>query len=219
MEAIKLKFDKKSLCLYLVTDRAWLKENALADQIESAVKSGVTFVQLREKKLSPAEFIKLAEKIKRVAAAYQIPFVINDNIEVAMAIDADGIHVGQKDMSAREVRKMIGDDKILGVSAQTVEQALAAERCGADYLGVGAVFGTDTKSDAQRVSFDTLNEITRKVRIPVVAIGGINETNILTLKGSQIEGVAVVSAILAQPDICAATRNLKKLAEALTKGG
>jgi thiamine-phosphate pyrophosphorylase len=212
-----LKIDKKSLCLYLVTDRTWLKDNSLADQIETAVKSGVTFVQLREKKLSLKDFITLAEKIKSITDAFQIPFVINDNIEVAMAMDADGVHVGQQDMNARDVRKIIGDDKILGVSAQTVEQALAAERCGADYLGVGAVFGTDTKLDAQRVSFDTLTQITHQVQIPVVAIGGINETNILTLKGRHIDGVAVVSAILAQPDICAATRNLKKLAEALTE--
>ena len=212
-----MKIDKKSLCLYLVTDRAWLKENALADQIETAVKSGVTFVQLREKKLALKDFIKMAEKIKRITDACQVPFVINDNIEVALAIDADGVHVGQQDMNARDVRKIIGNDKILGVSAQTVEHALAAERCGADYLGVGAVFGTDTKLDAQRVSRDTLKEITKRVRIPVVAIGGIDETNILTLKGSHIEGVAVVSAILAKPDICAATRNLKKLAQALTQ--
>jgi thiamine-phosphate pyrophosphorylase len=213
-----LKIDKKSLCLYLVTDRAWLKNNSLADQIETAVKSGVTFVQLREKKLLQPDFITLAKKIKRITDACQIPFVINDNIEVAMAMDADGVHVGQKDMNARDVRKIIGDDKILGVSAQTVDQALAAEDCGADYLGVGAVFGTDTKPDAQRVSFDTLRQITQQVQIPVVAIGGINETNILSLKGRHIDGVAVVSAILAQPDIGAAARNLKKLAKALTEG-
>ena len=160
---------------------------------------------------------EMAEKIKRITDACQVPFVINDNIEVALAIDADGVHVGQQDMNARDVRNIIGNHKILGVSAQTVEQALAAERCGADYLGVGAVFGTDTKPDAQRVSFDTLKEITRQVRIPAVAIGGINETNILTLKESHSDGVAVVSAILAKPDICAATRNLKKLAQAITE--
>jgi thiamine-phosphate pyrophosphorylase len=204
--------------LYLVTDRAWLKNNSLADQIESAVKAGVTFVQLREKKLLQPDFITLAKKIKRITDACQIPFVINDNIEVAMAMDADGVHVGQKDMNARDVRKIIGKDKILGVSAQTVDQALAAEDCGADYLGVGAVFGTDTKPDAQRVSIDTLRQITQQVQIPVVAIGGINETNILSLKGRHIDGVAVVSAILAQPNIGAAARNLKKLAKALTEG-
>jgi thiamine-phosphate pyrophosphorylase len=213
-----LKINKKSLCLYLVTDRAWLKENSLADQIERAVKSGVTFIQLREKKLALTEFIREAKKIKRIADAYHIPFVINDNIDVAMEIDADGVHVGQNDMNARDVRKMIGKDKILGVSAQTVEQALGAENCGADYLGVGAVFNTDTKLDAQNVSFDTLKEITKCVRIPVVAIGGINETNILNLKGSHIDGVAVVSAILARPDICIATENLKKLAKEMTEG-
>jgi len=208
-----LKINKKSLCLYLVTDRAWLKEESLADQVEQAVKSGATFIQLREKKLALTEFIREAKKIKLIADAYHIPFVINDNIDVAMEIDADGVHVGQNDMNARDVRKIIGKHKILGVSAETVEQALTAEDCGADYLGVGAVFNTDTKLDAQSVSFDTLKEITKRVRIPVVAIGGINETNILKLKGSHIDGVAVVSAILDRPDICLATRNLKKLAE------
>ncbi|MDY0223740.1 MAG: thiamine phosphate synthase, partial [Desulfobacterium sp.] len=148
-----------------------------------------------------------------------IPFVINDNIDVALEIDADGVHVGQNDMNAREVRKLIGKDKILGVSAQTVGQALAAENSGADYLGVGAVFNTDTKHDAQTISFDTLKEITKSVQIPVVAIGGINEKNILNLKGSHIDGVAVVSAILSRPDICLATQNLKKLAQALTGAG
>lgn len=213
-----MKINKKSLCLYLVTDRTWLKEKSLSGQIERAVKSGVTFIQLREKELALAEFIREAKKIKMIADAYHIPFVINDNIDVAMEIGADGVHVGQNDMNARDVRKMIGKDKILGVSAQTVEQALSAENCGADYLGVGAVFNTDTKIDAQSVSFGTLKEITKRVRIPVVAIGGINENNILKLKGSHIDGVAVVSAILARPDICLATENLKKLAEEMTGG-
>jgi thiamine-phosphate pyrophosphorylase len=214
-----LKINKRSLCLYLVTDRAWAKEKSLSGQIEQAVKSGVTFIQLREKNLSRAEFIQEAKKIKLIAHAYHIPFVINDNIDVALEIDADGVHVGQNDMNAREVRKLIGKDKILGVSAQTVGQALAAENSGADYLGVGAVFNTDTKHDAQTISFDTLKEITKSVQIPVVAIGGINEKNILNLKGSHIDGVAVVSAILSRPDICLATQNLKKLAQALTGAG
>jgi thiamine-phosphate pyrophosphorylase len=213
-----LKINKKSLCLYLVTDRAWLKENSLVEEIEKAVKSGVTFLQLREKKMPLTEFITEAKKIKIIADAYHIPFVINDNIDVAMAIDADGVHVGQTDMDARDVRKMIGNDKILGVSVRTVEQALTAQNCGADYLGVGAVFPTETKLDADKVSFDTLKAITKRVTIPVVAIGGIDENNILKLKGSHIDGVAVVSAILARPDICLATQNLKKLAEALTEG-
>ncbi len=213
-----MKLDKKSLCLYLVTDRAWLKEKSLAEEIEQAVKSGATFIQLREKKLSLAEFITEAKKIKIMADAYHIPFVINDNIDVAMEIDADGVHVGQNDMNAKDVRKRIGKHKILGVSAQTVEQALTAENCGADYLGVGAVFPTDTKLDADKVSFDTLKEITRTVTIPVVAIGGINEKNILKLKGSHIDGVAVVSAIFARPDICLATQNLKKLSQEMTGG-
>lgn len=208
-----MKLDKKSLCLYLVTDRAWLKEKSLVEEIEKAVKSGVTFVQLREKNMPLAEFITEAKQIKILTDKYHIPFVINDNIDVAMEIDADGVHVGQNDMNARDVRKRIGENKILGVSAQTVEQAVTAEKYGADYLGVGAVFSTQTKLDSDKLSFDTLKAITKMVTIPVVAIGGINENNILTLKGSYIDGVAVVSAILDRPDICLATRNLKNLAE------
>lgn len=196
-----------------MTDRAWLKEKSLVEEIEKAITSGVTFVQLREKNMPLTECITEAKQIKTLTDTYHIPFVINDNIDVAMEIDADGVHVGQNDMHAREVRKRIGENKILGVSAQTVEQAVTAEKCGADYLGVGAVFSTQTKLDADKISFDTLKAITKMVTIPVVAIGGIDENNILQLKGSDIDGVAVVSAIFDRPDICLATRNLKRIAE------
>jgi thiamine-phosphate pyrophosphorylase len=214
-EARKLKFDRKSLLLYAVTDRMWLGGKSLAGQVEAAIRGGVTFVQLREKNLAFDEFVRLAEEIKAVTDRYRVPFVINDNVEVALACDADGIHVGQRDMQAGMVREKIGPDKILGVSAQTVEQALLAQENGADYLGVGAVFSTDTKKDAEVVSRRTLREITSAVDIPVVAIGGIHKGNILELCGSGIDGVAVVSAIFAQKDAEAAARELRALSEKL----
>ena len=209
-----MKFADSSLLLYAVTDRTWLSgENTLAAQVEESVKAGVTFLQLREKHLPFETFVKQAKEIKQITDKYHIPFVINDNIEVAIACDADGIHVGQSDMAAGDVRARIGEGKILGVSAQTVEQAILAEQCGADYLGVGAVFSTSTKLDADAVSYDTLRAICAAVSIPVVAIGGISRDNILKLAGSGVSGVAVVSAIFAQPDITAATIELLELAK------
>ncbi len=200
------------MLLYAVTDRAWLGENDLAAQVEDALRAGVTFVQLREKHLYYDAFLAQARRIKQVTDRYGVPFVINDNIEVALASGADGVHVGQRDMQASDVRALLGPDKILGVSACTVEQALAAQRAGADYLGVGAVFPTSTKEDAAEVPFGTLRAICDAVSIPVVAIGGISEQNLLQLKGSGIDGVAVVSAIFAQPDIYAASERLLRLA-------
>lgn len=212
-----MKCDKSSLLLYAVTDRLWLGGNSLAAQVEEAIKAGVTFVQLREKELDFESFVSIANEIKAVTDKYHIPFVINDNVEVAVACGADGVHVGQSDMAACDVRKLIGENKILGVSAQTVEQALFAEQNGADYLGVGAVFSTSTKADADDVSFETLKAICEAVKIPVVAIGGISRENVLKLKGSGIDGIAVVSAIFAQPDIAAASRELRQLIEELVK--
>lgn len=194
--------------LYVVTDRAWLGENRLEDQVEAILKSGATFLQLREKQLDDADFLAEAKRIRQITGRYKIPFVINDNVEIAFAANADGVHVGQNDSSAPDVRARIGQDKILGVSVQTVEQALLAERQGADYLGVGAVFSTSTKNDADDVPFDTLKAICKAVAIPVVAIGGINETNLLRLKGSGVDGVAVISAVFASPDVSAATKTL-----------
>ena len=208
-----MKLDKSSMLLYAVTDSMWLEGRSLALQVEEAIRAGVTFVQLREKNLEFDQFVKLAKEIKAVTDAYNIPFVINDNPDVALACDADGIHIGQQDMAAGMVREKIGRDKILGVSAQTVEQAVLAQKNGADYLGVGAVFTTSTKEDAAAVSYDTLKEICNAVDIPVVAIGGINRQNMLDLSGSNIAGVAVVSAIFAQKDLTAATRELRLLAE------
>lgn len=210
-EALKLKVDKASLILYAVTDRMWIGDNSLAKQVEESIEAGVTFVQLREKDISFDEFVALGKKIKEVTDRCRIPFVINDDADVALACGADGVHVGQHDLQAWDIRQKIGADKILGVSAQTVEQAILAEQHGADYLGVGAVFSTSTKANADDVSLDTLHAICEAVSITVIAIGGICRDNILELKGSEIDGVAVVSAIFAQSDISAATKELRRL--------
>ncbi|MGE5629605.1 MAG: thiamine phosphate synthase [Caulobacteraceae bacterium] len=208
-----MKADKNSLLLYAVTDRTWLGKNRLENQVEEIIKSGATFIQLREKNLGFDEFVAEGKKIREIADKYRVPFVVNDNIEVAIAVNADGVHVGQSDMNAVDVRALIGNDKILGVSAQTVEQALLAEKQGADYLGVGAVFSTSTKDDADSVSLETLKAICGAVSIPVVAIGGINEKNIMLLKGTGIDGVAVISAIFAKPDVSEATEKLLVLSK------
>lgn len=204
---------KKAMCLYAVTDRAWTGRQTLPEQVEDSVKGGVTCVQLREKDLLDDEFLKEAIEIKKLCGKYGVPFIINDNVEVAIKCGADGIHVGQSDMQAKNVRELVGDKMIVGVSAQTVEQALAAQAAGADYLGVGAVFHTDTKSDADDVAHDTLREICSAVDIPVVAIGGINKGNIMELKGTGVDGVALVSAIFAADDIESECKELKSLSE------
>ena len=203
----------KSLLLYAITDRHWLNGKTLYSQVELALKGGATMIQIREKDLDENAFLKEAEQIQSLCAKYCVPFIVNDNVELAVKIGADGVHVGQSDMAAQDVRALIGKDKILGVSAQTVEQALEAQKCGADYLGTGAVFPTGSKDDAQVLGVQTLKEICSAVNIPVVAIGGISKDNILELKKSGIAGVSVISAIFAQNDIVAATAELKSLAE------
>ncbi|HHW47621.1 MAG TPA: thiamine phosphate synthase [Clostridiaceae bacterium] len=208
-----MKFDKKSLLLYAVTDRSWLGSETLGNAVEKAIKGGATFVQLREKELENEKFLKEAKEIKELCKKHNVPFVINDNVDIAIAVDADGVHVGQNDMEAGSVRKLIGKDKILGVSVQTVEQAVLAEKRGADYLGVGAVFPTGSKADADYVSIDSLKEICEAVSIPVVAIGGISKHNVMKLSGTGICGIAVISAIFAQPDIMKATAELRELIE------
>ena len=208
-----MKCDKKDLLLYAVTDRHWLNGRTLYSQVEEALKGGATFIQLREKELDEEHFLEEAKEIKELCRRYQVPFVINDNVEIALAVDADGVHVGQSDMEALDVRAQLGEDKIIGVSARTVEQALLAEKHGADYLGVGAVFQTGTKTDAWEVEHSVLKEICTKVDIPVVAIGGITQDNVKELSGSGINGVAVISAIFAQKDIETATAKLKSCVE------
>lgn len=208
-----MKVDKNSMTLYAVTDRTWLGDRSLTDLVEESIKAGVTFVQLREKNIDFDAFVELAKEIKTITDKYNIPYVINDNVEVALACNADGVHIGQNDMEASNVRERIGSNKILGVSVQTVEQAILAEKKGADYLGVGAVFSTSTKLDATDVNFNTLKEICNAVSIPVVAIGGINKDNIIKLSGSGASGVAVVSAIFAKEDVCKATKELRILSD------
>lgn len=201
---------KKAMQLYLVTDRHWLKAHSLYEDVEAAINGGVTCVQLREKHLNRQLFIREAKELKEICNQNQIPLIINDDVEVMLEVDADGIHVGQNDMQAQDVRKLIGSDKVLGVSVQTVEQAITAQNAGADYLGVGAVFPTETKDDAIEVDLATLQDICQHVDIPIVAIGGINQENLLQLEGSGIDGIAVVSAIMAAEDIFEATKQLKE---------
>lgn len=206
-----MKCDKKDLLLYAVTDRSWLGEQTLYEQVEEALQGGATFIQLREKEMDDDNFLKEAIEIKELCRCYHVPFVINDNVEIARKMDADGVHVGQSDMEAGNVRAILGEDKILGVSAQTVEQAVLAQQRGADYLGVGAVFHTGSKADADDVSHETLCNICNAVNIPVIAIGGIGKHNVMELKGSGICGIAVISAIFAAKDIRSATAELKEL--------
>lgn len=213
-----MRLNKEDLLLYAVTDRRWLKEGeTLVTRTEEAIDGGVTFVQLREKDLDEENFEKEGRELKELCRKRGVPFVINDNVELAAKLDADGVHVGQSDMEALDVRKIIGEDKILGVSAQTVEQAVTAEKHGADYLGVGAVFPTGSKDDAAEVSYDTLKAICTAVKIPVIAIGGITEENVTELSGSGICGIAVISALYAKEDIKSAARKLRKNTEAAVK--
>lgn len=206
-----MKCSKEELLLYAVTDRSWLGDSTLYKQVEEALEGGATFIQLREKNLETEVFMEEAREIKELCKRYRVPFVINDSVEIALDVDADGVHVGQSDMEAGDVRRRLGEDKIIGVSAQTVEQALLAQEHGADYLGVGAVFPTGSKADATEVDMDTVKAICRAVDIPVIAIGGIGAGNVMELAGSGICGIAVISALFAQPDIKAAARDLKAL--------
>jgi len=207
---------RSSMLLYAVTDRSWLKEGeTLCSVCEQAIKNGVTFLQIREKDIPDDMFEKEALSLKSLCQKYRIPFVVNDSVEIAMNIDADGVHVGQSDIKGRDIRALIGPDKILGISAATVSEAIAAQNAGADYIGVGAVFGTSTKKNARTMTVERLNEIASAVSIPVVAIGGINESNITKLRGSKIDGVAVISAIFAASDPGEATARLLKIVKSL----
>lgn len=206
---------REALKVYLVTDRTWLNGNTLEHHVEKALKGGITFLQLREKGLPYEDFLHQARSLKQLAEKYEVPFVINDNVDIAVAVDADGVHVGQMDHEAGTVRARIGKNKILGVSVFNREQAVLAQQQGADYLGVGAVFNTSTKNDAELVPLEILKEICGAVTIPVVAIGGISEENLLELKGTGIDGVAVISAILGKKDITAAAKQIASLMEGL----
>ena len=196
-----MKFAESMLRLYAVTDRSWVGTQALYEQVEQALRGGATCVQLREKELNDTDFLAEAKELKILCARYGVPLIINDNVELALKVDADGVHVGQEDMDAQDVRNLIGADKILGVTAKTVEQAQKAQLAGADYLGSGAVFGSTTKPNARPMTKELLHSICQSVTIPVVAIGGIHRGNIASLAGTGIRGAAVVSGIFAAADI------------------
>ena len=219
-----MKFSKEeirsAMLLYAVTDRMWLKEGeSLTSVCREVLKNGATFFQIREKDLDEATFEQEAQELKALCGQYRVPFVVNDSVEIALDIDADGVHVGQSDIKGRDIRAMIGPDKILGISAGTLEEARAAEAAGADYIGVGAVFGTSTKKDARNLTLEKLREISSGVSIPVVAIGGISAGNIGQLAGSGVDGVAVVSAIFAAQDPGAATARLRQLSLEMVRHG
>ena len=212
-----MKCDKHTMLLYAVTDRAWVGEQTLYQQVESALKGGATCVQLREKQLGDADFLQEAIQIHALCQQYGVPLFINDNVEVALQCHAEGIHVGQEDMAAAQVRQRVGDEMMIGVSVHSVEEALEAVRHGADCLGVGAAFSTHTKEDVDVLPEGMMKAICDAVDIPVVAIGGIHKENILQLKGTGVDGVALVSAIFAAKDIEAECRELRALSEQIIK--
>lgn len=206
-----MKCDKGHMLLYAVTDRAWVGRQSLYEQVESALKGGATCVQLREKELDADAFLEEAIELRALCRQYGVPFFVNDNVEIALACHADGIHVGQEDMQAAQVRKLVGDGMMIGVSVHSVEEALEAVRNGADCLGVGAMFSTSTKADADVLPMRTLRQICSAVDVPVVAIGGIHRNNLMELAGSGVDGVALVSAIFGAEDIEAECRSLRQL--------
>lgn len=208
-----MKCDKKIMLLYAVTDRAWVGKQTLYEQVESTLKGGVTCVQLREKNQSEEEFLREAIEISSLCKKYNVPFIVNDNVKIAIECNATGVHVGQDDCEVSEVRKLVGDKMIVGVSAHDVEEAKKAVASGADYLGVGAVFSTSTKADTDVLSFETVKAISDAVDVPIVAIGGINRENILKLKGTGVDGAAIVSGIFATEDIEAECKTLLALSE------
>lgn len=219
-----MKFTKdeirRGMLLYAVTDRSWLQEGqTLLSVCEDVLANGATFLQIREKDLDADAFEAEAAKLKALCARYQVPYVVNDSVEIALAIDADGVHVGQSDIKGRDIRSMLGENKILGISAGTVAEAIAAEKAGADYIGVGAVFATSTKKNARTLTVEKLREISRAVSIPVVAIGGIQANNLMELSGSGVDGVAVVSAIFAAEQPGKATAQLLTLASEMVAHG
>ncbi len=205
--------------LYLCTDRDLMTTDTIEEAVELAIKGGATIVQLREKDCSGREFLEIAYSVKEVTDAYEIPLIINDRVDIALAVDADGVHLGQKDLPAEVARELLGPDKIIGVSAYNTELALQAQKDGADYIGVGDVFGTATKSDTHHVSLEELVKIRNTVKIPMVAIGGVNHDNVLRLRGTGIDGVAVISAILGAKEITAATEEMVQKLKCLAPNG
>ena len=208
-----MKCDNHTMLLYAVTDRAWVGKQTLYQQVESALKGGVTCVQLREKELDDAAFLQEAMEIHALCRQYGVPFFVNDNVDIAIQCHAEGVHVGQEDMAAAQVRQKVGEDMMIGVSVHSVEEALEAVKNGADCLGVGAAFATHTKEDVDVLPRKTLQAICAAVEIPVVAIGGIHKENILQLKGTGVDGVALVSAIFGAEDIESECKELKALSE------
>lgn len=208
-----MRCDKRHMRLYAVTDRAWTGKRTLYQQVEAALRGGVTCVQLREKALDEAAFLQEAKELCALCRRYGVPFIVNDSVEIALACGADGVHVGQEDLAAGEVRRRVGEDMILGVSVHTVEEARRAVRDGADYLGLGAVFPTSTKADADVMPRETLRAIRGAVDVPTVAIGGISRGNLLRLSGSGVDGAALVSAIFSAEDIEGTCRELRALSE------
>jgi thiamine-phosphate pyrophosphorylase len=213
-----MNFSKNNMLLYAVTDRSFAKTNTLYEQLEAALRGGVTLVQLREKHLDEAEFVKEAVEIKALCHSYNVPLIINDNLKVALQSDADGIHIGQDDMAAGDVRKALGRDKIIGVSAHNVSEAVEAERNGADYLGVGAAFATGTKTNARPIEHSEILAISKSVSIPICTIGGITRNNISLLEGCGTNGVALVSAIFGAMDIESECKELLQRSRALFGG-
>lgn len=201
--------------VYLVTDRDLLKGRNLTEVIEEAILGGTSIVQLREKYASSLEFYEVAKEVKKITDKYNVPLIINDRIDIALAIDASGVHLGQSDIPCSIARKILPQGKIIGVSAHNLKEAEKALKDGADYLGCGAVFNTSTKKDVTTLSYEGLKEITDNINIPIVAIGGINENNIITLKGSRINGVAVVSSIIGKENVKGASEKLKELVKKL----
>lgn len=206
---------KDAMLLYAVTDRAWVGRQTLAEQVADAIKGGATGVQLREKHMPMVDFLVEAREIKALCAKHHVPLFIDNNVDVAVACGADGIHIGQDDMPLDEVRRIVGDKMMIGVSAHSVDEAVAAEKGGADYLGAGAVFGSKTKNDTHVLPRETLRAICNAVSIPVVAIGGIDEENIGELAGTGVAGAAIISAIFSANDITAACQRLRKASEAM----
>ncbi len=213
-----MNISKENMLLYLVTDRQWLKDGeTLARAVETALQNGVTCLQLREKTADFTEFLQLAKELKPVCKKYNVPFIINDNVNVALAVDADGVHIGQDDMGVKKRREILGPDKIIGTSAHNVQEALQAVEDGVDYIGCGAVFGSATKTDAGYLGVEGLKEICNAVNIPVVAIGGINRNNVSQMADTGADGAAVVSRILARRDIAAATKNMLQKTKSIFK--